>query len=121
MKKHGELLLSWEENIFIIHAKGAFNEEGAIAGIAAMKESVLAQNLVVWNRLLFWDDECLSSPSTLKKFKVVHQWFVDKGCKKVAVVVSNHLQFGVAENIFNGHSAKVFFAESDAKKWLALQ
>ena len=52
-------------------------------------------------------------------FKNVHEWCLDNGCKKVAVVVSNSLQQSVAESIFI-HKAKVFRFESDAKEWLTL-
>ena len=65
MNEHGELLLSWEQNMLIIRANGSFNEEGALAGIKAIKKSVLTKNLNVWYRLGFWNEDYLASPSTL--------------------------------------------------------
>ena len=117
MNKHGELLLSWEGSILVIKAKGAFNEEGALDGIKAIKKSVSTKDISTWQRLGFWDDEYLGSPATLQMFKDAHEWCSGKGCERVAVVVSNSLQESVVEKNF-GCRAKVFKLETDARKWL---
>jgi hypothetical protein len=117
MNRHGELQLSWEGNILIVKAKGAFNNEGALAGVIAIKKLVSTKNLPSWHRLGFWDEEYLGSPSTLQMFKEVHEWCSENGCGRVAVVVCNSLQENVAGRIF-GSKAKVFRLESDARDWL---
>jgi hypothetical protein len=117
MEKHGELLFSWEENILIVKVSGSFNKEGALAGITAIKESVCNKNKRIWHRLGFWDEEYLGSPSTMKMFKDAHIWCAEHGCQRVAVVVTNVVQQGVAEKIFSPH-AKVFRGEADAREWL---
>ena len=117
MEKHGELLVSWEENILIIKVNGSFNKEGALAGITAIKESICRKNIETGHRLGFWDEEYLGSPSTMKMFKDAHEWCAENGCERVAVVVSNIVQQDVAEKIFSPHT-KIFRIESDARKWL---
>jgi hypothetical protein len=117
MNKHGDLQVSWEGNILIIKAKGAFNEEGALAGIIEIKKIVSTKNLVSWHRLGFWDEEYLGSPSTLEMFKEVHEWCSENGCEKVGVVVCNSIQESVVGKYF-GSKAKVFRLESNARDWL---
>jgi hypothetical protein len=120
MNKHGELLLLWEGSNLIIEAKGPFNEEGALAGIVAMKKSVAIKNLATWQRLGVWDEEALGSPSTLKMAKDTHKWCFENGCERAASIVTSSIQQSVAEKIF-GSESKIFRLESDARKWLTLK
>lgn len=117
MNRHGEVLLSWEGNILIIRAKGAFNEEGVQHAIDAIKETVSASKLDIWHRLGIWDEEALGSPSTLTLVKEIHEWCIDKGCNRIAIVLCNSVQQTVAENMF-GDKVHIFRDEGDAKQWL---
>lgn len=118
MDKHGELLISWEKSLLVIKTKGPFNEEGALAGIIKIKESVVTKNVKNWQRLGVWDEASLASPDALKMVKNAHQWCLQHGCERVASVVVTSLQQSVAEKMFD-NEVKIFRLESDARKWLA--
>jgi hypothetical protein len=120
MNKHGEVLLSWAGSILIVKAKGPFNDEGALAAIDEINKFVSSKNLATWYRLGIWDDATLGSPSTIKLVKNIHEWYLENGCKSIAIVVCNSVQRSVAENLF-GSTAKIFSIEEDAKEWLFSQ
>jgi len=116
MNKHGDMTLSWQEDLFIIEVNGPFNKEGVIFWFSELKKSVENKKFKTWRRLEIWDEEVFSSPESMKIGESIYDWYDDNGCILTAVVVSN----GIQENILNHmkNSVKIFRDKEKAEKWL---
>ena len=117
MNHHGNINMSWDDDIFTLKIKGAFNEVSLQYYGPLLMESVLNREVKLWKRLEIWDDEVLGSPTTIAVGKNIYEWYNNNGCVLTAFVICNALQ----EKIINDHfqsSAKIFFHIDEAKAWL---
>jgi hypothetical protein len=117
MNTHGHVSFSWDEDLFIVYVKGAFNEEGVAHYVPLIQEAILNRDNTKWRRLEIWDDEALGSPDTLEAAKLIYDWYDINGCFLSAFVICNNLQTEVINNIFK-LNAEVFTDISKAKQWL---
>lgn len=117
MKNHGHVSFSWEDELFVVHVEGAFNEEGVAHYVPLIQEAILNRDKVHWKRLEIWDDEALGSPDTLAAAKLIYDWYDDNGCFKTAIVIRNRLQANIVTNIFKSN-AEIFTDIDSAKEWL---
>lgn len=118
MNEHGELRFYWQENTLRVSAKGPFNDEGMLSSSDNIKKAISKKNLLSWSRLEILDEETLGSPSVLGIVDELYTWYIDNGCNRIAIVVSNNLQQTIIEDVFYS-DASIFRCEKEAIKWLA--
>jgi hypothetical protein len=72
MNRHGNIISSWEDEIFILEVKEAFNEDGVEYWFTELKKEVQAKGLSSWKRLAIWDGEVLGSPKSIEIAKDIY-------------------------------------------------
>lgn len=117
MKKHGNMNLSWQEDLFILEIEGPFNEDGMAFWFAELKKSVESKGIKEWRRLELWNDQVLGSPKSIEIGKSIYEWYQEHGCTVTAVVVSNSLQEQIIKNLFKS-DAQIFRDKEKAQQWL---
>ena len=120
MNLHGEIIFTWEADLFTLEAKGPFNEIGLEYWFSEIKKQVIAKGFLNWRRLEIWDDEALSTPKGLDIAKIIFDWYEQNGCILVAVVISNSLQEQIIKESFKS-KAEIFHDIETAKTWISSQ
>jgi len=117
---HGQVTISWEEDLFVVSAYGPFNEEGLIYCANKLMEQVSSRNLANWKKLEIWDDKTLASPDALKVVKPLFDWYKLKGCELDVFVIKNSVQKYILDEL-DISNLVIFYDEKEARDWLSKQ
>lgn len=122
MKIHGEWEISLLRNIVLSSVAGIFNEDGVQAELQDFY--TLMPKTGAWASLINLSNWDLGSDATFKLVGNFHQWILQHGCQRIAIVMPDTLRRTIHKKNTSQFSADVFryFASfEEASVWLSEQ
>lgn len=118
MKEHGEVEISWEGNLLVVNAHGAFNKEGIETAHASIMSELKSLGHQQWKRLDILSDMTLPTEDAIPGVKTMYLESARAGCTHAAIISP----FGnMMKSLFESDEYRIhYFAdEASARQWLS--
>ncbi|MDM7860619.1 hypothetical protein QTP81_08425 [Alteromonas sp. ASW11-36] len=92
LKPHGNVVLTWQNNVLHNHVHGPFNVEGVTLSFEQLRNSTNEQNVSQWARIDVLDPDTLGAMEVMHVIGNSYKWSIENGCVGIASICSTVLQ-----------------------------